>query len=302
MKKIYKWVFCIIFFSFFTLPVYANPLKIKFEQATQAYNEGNYSRAIELFNQAIEMHPQFAPSYNFLGLAHKANGSDIEKVIWYFEKAIEIDPNYAEAYENAAKSFYTQGDFETAKVRGLKAIELSPDNISAKLSLGWVYLLGLEEPGYAIDYFEDVVKESDIPYANFGLGLAYFMDNQRVKVMEMITALRQMDEENFASQLENMIRDNTYRPPPKGFSPSAVAKKRKASQIVADPPAPAENYEKAAEIPVRLRSQQRELTESLNSNAPAQQQTLSGAERIRALQQRSSQPATTTAQQKGSFY
>ena len=62
----------------------------------------------------------------------------------------------------------------------------------------------------AIFYFERVLKKAKIPYAYFGLGMAYFMNDQRAMVLEIITNLRSMDQEDLATQLENIVRGHYY--------------------------------------------------------------------------------------------
>ncbi|KKS44747.1 MAG: TPR Domain containing protein [candidate division CPR1 bacterium GW2011_GWA2_42_17] len=202
----------LLFFQNF--PLFASEkLKELFEQATGAFSQGDYGQAIKLYEQTLEIHPDFAPSYNFLGLSHKAVGTDLTDVAWLFKTAIDIDPNYAQAYDNLGKTYYSLGDFNKAEEHCLKAIELDPGLVTAKLALGWIYLLGKSQPGDAIHYFSEVVESREqLPFAYFGLGLAYFMEQQHFRVLEMITTLRKIEREDLASQLEELVRSNRFGP------------------------------------------------------------------------------------------
>lgn len=60
---------------------------------------GNYKEAINNFNKAIDINPDFANAYYLRG--HVATMlKDQSRTIDVFNKAIEIDPGYARAYGN----------------------------------------------------------------------------------------------------------------------------------------------------------------------------------------------------------
>lgn len=56
-----------------------------------------YTTAIECFNKAIELNPNYAEAYHYLGSIYKWR-EDYDSAINYYQKAIEINPDYAEAY------------------------------------------------------------------------------------------------------------------------------------------------------------------------------------------------------------
>ena len=59
--------------------------------------------------------------------------------------------------------------------------------------------------------FNKVLKSvPDFSSAVYGLGLAYLTDKNRLKVLEVITQLRTMKQEDLAKQLEDMLRQNHY--------------------------------------------------------------------------------------------
>ena len=200
----------ILFFLLNSSPALAqNVIKQLFDQANVAYNDGDYDKSIGLYEKAIEAAPNFAPGYNYLGLAHKARGTDLKEVLWLFKTATELDPNYANAYENLAKVSYNLGEFDQAQEYGLKAVSLDPKSVTAQLALGWIYLVGQSSPNKAIKYFKFAANQ-EVPLAYYGLGLAYFMDHQRLLVLESITKLRSLNREDLALELENIIRRGDY--------------------------------------------------------------------------------------------
>jgi len=196
----------VIFFSLLSSIVSAEDLKELFTKAKSYYDGGNYEEAVKYFEQAVEVNPNFAPSFNYLGLAYRDAGWNINEVIWYFKVAIDIDPNYAEAYENLGKTYYGLGDFDNAAENCEKALSLNPKSVSAQLALGWIYLVGKNKPDQAKYYFKMVTERVNIPNAYYGLGLSYFMNGENALVLEMITALRMQEQEKLATQLEDIVR------------------------------------------------------------------------------------------------
>jgi len=205
-------LFLIILFFATVVSAQQNPLKELITDGIVAYERRNYSKAIVLLEKSLEIHPKFAPTYNYLGLAYKAKGADLADVTKFFEKAIELNPHYHQAYDNLGKIYYSKGQFDKAEKVELKALEINPNYASAQITLGWIFLLGKSSPSEAIHYFEKAMEHSDIPYVYFGLGMAYFMDQQKFKALEMITLLRMQEKEELATQLENMVRQGNYVP------------------------------------------------------------------------------------------
>lgn len=183
-----------------------------FRQGEEAFSRGEYEKAIEFYEKAIKVDPNYAQAYNNLGLAYQAVNAKPSEIVWYFKTAVAIDPNNAQAYDNLGKAYYGMGDFDKAEQYCKKALEINPRLGSANFSLGWVYLLGKGQSADAIYQFKKTLEYGKIPYAYFGLGLAYFMNGDNAMVLETITNLRSMDQDRLATQLENVVRGHKYIP------------------------------------------------------------------------------------------
>jgi DNA-binding winged helix-turn-helix (wHTH) protein/tetratricopeptide (TPR) repeat protein len=99
----------------------------------------DYDKAIEYFEQAVNLDPNYAPAYAGLANVHTAiggsgNGSieDFRKAQAAIEKALTIDDNLAEAhsYSGEIKVNY-EWDFAGAEREHRKAIELNPNSSAA---------------------------------------------------------------------------------------------------------------------------------------------------------------------------
>lgn len=281
--NIRKYVINILFLLLVCQMAEANPVKQKYEEATLAYSQGKYQEAVTLYEEVIKLYPKLPQAYFFMGMAHRNLGTSLNDITWLFEKAIELDPQYAKARENLGKIFYELGRFDEAQEQCMKTLEIDPSNVSAKLSLGWIFLLGKSEPAKAITYFESALETHKPAYAYLGLGMAYFMTDERAKVLEMITVLRQNDQEPLAQQLELMVRNSRTSPQTQPGTPlftqnhpgSALVQEKSPSIV----PVLAGN-ESIEKIPVRLSGKlpNGELDETVDP--------VSAEERIQALKRR----------------
>ena len=101
-----------------------------YEQAEAYFEQGNYDRAIESYDEAIRLERQEADAYYKRGLAHEALGKakeasrDFEKAIQEYDEDIRRDPQpyayyqRALAYEALGKTIEAARDFAEAKELG----------------------------------------------------------------------------------------------------------------------------------------------------------------------------------------
>jgi len=183
-----------------------------FRKGYQAYEEGQYGTAIWYYEKVADADQNFAPVYNALGLAHEKNGAPMSDVLWYFRVATDIDPENLEAYENLCKFYYQARQFKEAEFACKRLLELNPGAMSAKMQLAWTYLVGLQQPIDAIQYFQEVSTRVKEPVVYFGLGMAYTRNGDYAEAVEIITRLRAMGAQEFATQLENVTRAASYSP------------------------------------------------------------------------------------------
>ena len=95
------------------------------KEGHNSYAAHNYKRALELFNQAIELDPD-AKVLNLTRGTIKGDCEDFRGAIQDLNIAIRIDPLYTEAYYIRAVEKYSIDDYSGA-LKDLKiAIELNP--------------------------------------------------------------------------------------------------------------------------------------------------------------------------------
>lgn len=115
-----------------------------------------FKLAIEDFNRAVQLSPEYAPLYNNRGNALLALGVPRE-AIKDFDRAIVLAPSYSAAYANRASAQFRLNVLERAQADYSRAIELSPQSVSALNGRGLVHVAA-DRPHAAIRDFTRAVS------------------------------------------------------------------------------------------------------------------------------------------------
>src|ERR1700723_4044190 len=82
------------------------------QDAYQAQMEGDYERAIELYQSSLDLHPT-AEAHTFLGWTYHFQGK-LDEAIAECKRAIEIDPEFGNPYNDIGAYLIEQGRFDEA--------------------------------------------------------------------------------------------------------------------------------------------------------------------------------------------
>ena len=102
------------------------------------YNKGILDEAISCYKKALEINPRYAFAHNNLGNAYKNKGM-LDEAISCYKKALEINPRYAFTYNNLGIAYNNRGLFDEAIKCHKKALELDNRFILAHNNLGTAY-------------------------------------------------------------------------------------------------------------------------------------------------------------------
>ena len=82
-------------------------------------DQGKLEEAIEAYNKALAIKPDYAEAYNNMGDALKEQGK-LEEAIEAYNKALAIKPDYAEAHRHL--SILTKYTADTAQISEVEAL------------------------------------------------------------------------------------------------------------------------------------------------------------------------------------
>jgi tetratricopeptide (TPR) repeat protein len=122
-----------------------------YNRALRSLSSGDYDRALEGLDQALELDSTMAPAYYNRGLTHYQKG-DEDLAIRDFSSAQRLGFNDALLFRNRANAYSRKGDVARALADYEQAIELEPGNPLAYLNRGEVYENTLQRELAIADY------------------------------------------------------------------------------------------------------------------------------------------------------
>ena len=100
------------------------------------HDRGRIDEAIEQYQQALEINPDYAEAHINLGIALAGCGR-IDEAMAHYRKALEIKPDYAEAHNNLGTALARRGQIDEAMAQFQRALEIKPDYAEAHNNLGF---------------------------------------------------------------------------------------------------------------------------------------------------------------------
>ena len=113
--------------------------------------KGLFDRAIEDFDEAIRLKPDYAQAYHNRSIAYLDRGLD-ERAIADLDNAIRLEPDYATAYFNRGLAYDRKGLYNRASDDYSKAILLQPDLDSAYFNRGRMHEAKGRQPSALQDF------------------------------------------------------------------------------------------------------------------------------------------------------
>ena len=154
--------------------------------------------AIEDFNKAIRINPNYAMAYNNRGNAYAKKG-DFDRAIIDYTKAIQLNPDSADAYYNRGNAYYNKGDFNRAIADYTKTIQLNPDYADDYNNRGAAYHSKGDFDHAIIDYTKAIQLNPDSADAYYNRGEAWLHLKEWGKARLDLAAARDMEVDIIAS-------------------------------------------------------------------------------------------------------
>lgn len=160
----------------------------------------SYKKAIEDFNRAIEINPDYLNAYLNRGRAYK-NLKSYSKALKDFTFCVEQDPKLAEAFYQKATIYYNRRNYDKAIESLQSAAKLTPDNKKLYFEMGESYYYS-GKYGQAIMQFNKVIELDNNDYwAHYRKGFAYQKMRQYKQAMNAYQAFLQRAPKHHSRQI-----------------------------------------------------------------------------------------------------
>ena len=134
---------------------------------------GVYESKETFYTEQLAQLPEDAQAFNELALAREEAG-DVPAALRLWQQALELDPNYGRPWSNLGRIALAEGDLERAERCLRRAAELGRGNALAHANLG-ALLLRLEKFAEAASSYEEATRRAPgMALAWRGLGKARF--------------------------------------------------------------------------------------------------------------------------------
>jgi tetratricopeptide (TPR) repeat protein len=137
-------------------------------------SKGEYDRAIQDFNRAIYTNPAGAEAYVNRGLAYGSKG-DYYRAIQDFDQAIRLNPNLALAYNNRGSTYTAKGDYDRGIQDLDQAIYLNSKDAKAYSNRGNSYTAKGDYDRAIEDFNQAIRLNPNFGAAYFNRGVARFL-------------------------------------------------------------------------------------------------------------------------------
>ncbi|MBI3804830.1 MAG: tetratricopeptide repeat protein [Nitrospirae bacterium] len=153
---------------------------------------GQWSDAIEAFQNALSKNPQEPELHILLGESHLKNDA-IDPALQSFLKATQLSSQNARAYEGLADVYFKQGSTDQGIAAIKRAVGLAPQNPGLYLKLGEAYLKQGRTQEAINTYQKLLRRKFDTADAHLGLAKAYLnvdLYEQAILELEQTVKLR----------------------------------------------------------------------------------------------------------------
>jgi len=156
------------------------------------YRAGHVPEAVEQFEQALKINPNYDEAHNNLGNA-RMQTDRVSEAIEQYEQALKIKPGYAEAHYNLGIALQKIGQTSEAIEQYEQALKNKPDDADAHNNLG-IALHQVGRTSEAIEQFEQASKINPTYLeAHYNLGRALASAGRFPEAIVQFKAVLQID-------------------------------------------------------------------------------------------------------------
>ena len=144
----------------------------EFRLARDLQQQNQFVGAIECYERALRIEPNYAAAHSNLGVVKQQTGL-LAEAIAHYRQALEIDPNLAETASNLGSALADAGQTTEAIAEYERALNLKPDCAEALINLG-LLREGQGDVAEAVRCYEQAIQVNPncaVAYVNLGIAL-----------------------------------------------------------------------------------------------------------------------------------
>jgi tetratricopeptide (TPR) repeat protein len=169
------------------ISVYPDRLPLAYTgRGTALHNLGDFRRAIENFDTAIALSPEYAQAYANRGASLQKLG-DFKRAIEDFDTAIALRPGHAQAYADRGAALQELGDFRQAIEDFDTAIALRSADASFYYNRGLIYTKSRKIPRAIEDFTRAIEIDPGLKKTYYDRAIAYSILGRHTQAIKDLT-------------------------------------------------------------------------------------------------------------------
>lgn len=184
-----------------------------YNKGMQFVKENNSKKAVEQFNAALAIYPNFIPALRNLSIQY-LNLHEMDKLAETSEKLVKLSPTDARGHLNLGIARYNQKKFPEAETELRQAIKLNSGDPAAHYYLGMT-LISSKQYGDAETELESAIKNGgdNLPLAHRYLGGLYMSSKKNQQAANELEKYLKLDPKAAdAERIKETIKDLRSRP------------------------------------------------------------------------------------------
>ena len=162
---------------------------------------GNYTEALNLLNQAVELDPEDDTSWNNISLCYDAIG-EYQLALEAAQKAVNLGDESETEYSNLGNAYFDLGNIEDAKLAYEKSLNINDEYFYALYGMG-IYYNEIEDYDKALEYFYNLYENNPI---NVGVDRYIAFCNYKLgRIDDAITFLETELDKVSSTELEQLL-------------------------------------------------------------------------------------------------
>ena len=130
-------------------------------------------KAIEFYQKAININPNFALPYYRLGATYGFRKNELDEGIKFYKKGISINDNYTRIYLNLGELYYRKGDIDEAINYIKREINRDPALLDSYFKIAYCYI-NKKDYNTAINYLEMLSQRNpNYEGLHYAFGISY---------------------------------------------------------------------------------------------------------------------------------
>ena len=144
-----------------------------FNKGITANSTMNYDEAVDYFEKAVAIEPDYAKGQINLGVTYSMLKQQ-DKALAAFKRAVEVDPEAVDGWRNLGITYQSMKEYELAGEAFARVVELAPDDTDGLFSLGDMYFNRKDYEKALENYRKAAESRGDDAALQYQIGASHF--------------------------------------------------------------------------------------------------------------------------------